>query len=59
MIRMSHQDWWELTEEIFDDSAGAIDDPGIQVEIIDDAWIGLHFATPQDETLFRLRWLNI
>ena len=49
MIRMSHTAWWELTEAIFDDSAGEIDD----------AWIGLHFATPQDETLFCLRWLNM
>ena len=58
MIRLSHNDWWELTEAIFDDSTGPIDDPGIQVEIIDQDWIGLHFDTPANETLFALRWIK-
>lgn len=58
MIRMTHDNWWELTERIFDDAAGEIDDPGIQVEIIDENWIGLHFSSPQDQTFFCLRWIQ-
>ena len=58
MIRLTHHDWWELTERLFDDSTGEIDDPGIAVEIIDENWIGLHFPTPADQTLFCLRWIH-
>ena len=57
MIVLDQQRWWEISEEILDDSAGPIEDPLFEVVQTGNT-ITLNFHTPQDETWFRLKFTS-
>lgn len=56
MILLDQATWQDIAEEIFDDSAGPLDDPPFRVEQ-DAGLIVLIFDDAREETFFRLRWL--
>lgn len=57
MISLDQQHWWDICEAIYDDSTGPIDEPRMFVDVVGQQ-VELHFPTPADETMFRLRWLG-
>jgi hypothetical protein len=56
MISISLDQWIDIQEEYFDDSAGPVDNPEFDVEI--DDHVVLTFDSPQAETYFRLRYIK-
>lgn len=59
MIVLALDDWFEVAEACLDDSAGAVDEPEFIIDQDDEqGTITLTFATPAEETFFRLRWLS-
>lgn len=57
MIVLDMLTWWEISQEIFDDSAGPLDQPPFSWQRHGNS-IELHFEDPREETMWRLRWLN-
>lgn len=56
MISISLDQWIDIRETYFDDSAGPVDEPEFDVEI--DDHVILTFHTPQDEMWFKLKYIK-